>query len=102
MKYAGEEITEQNIYELYCWINYLEEALVIERARAILTFDSSIRQDMYDNWRDVDDEVRDEQEDHARRELKGEGTLPPEKEEWDIGFNSNGWFIRYLMSRIII
>ena len=65
MKYAGEEITTKDIEELYCQINSLENALLVERARAILTFDSSMRQDMYDNWRGVDDEVKDEQLDQC-------------------------------------
>ena len=93
MKYAGKEITEQNIYELYCQINYLEEALVIERARAILTFDSSMRQDMYDNWRGVDDEVKDEQLDQARRELELEGTIRSVEEYGEFQVFDNGKWV---------
>ena len=94
MKYAGEEITTKDIEELYCQINSLENALLVERARAILTFDSSIRQDMYDNWRGVDDEVKDEQLDQARRELELEGTIRSVEEygEFQV-FDNDKWVV---------
>ena len=68
-------IDSSTVREVNDRIRFLERALLVERARAILTFDSSIRQDMYDNWRDADDEVQEEQLDQARRELEAEGTL---------------------------
>ena len=93
MKYAGEEITTKDIEELYCQINSLENALLVERARAILTFDSSIRQDMYDNWRDADDEVKDEQLDQARRELELEGTIQSVEEYGEFQVFDNGKWV---------
>lgn len=93
MKYAGEEITTKDIEELYCQINSLENALLVERARAILTFDSSIRQDMYDNWRDADDEVKDEQLDQARRELELEGTIRSVEEYGEFQVFDNGKWV---------
>jgi len=93
MKYAGEEITTKDIEELYCRINSLENALLVERARAILTFDSSIRQDMYDNWRGVDDEVKDEQLDQARRELELEGTIRSVEEYGEFQVFDNGKWV---------
>ncbi|MFA6336063.1 MAG: hypothetical protein WCX48_11050 [Bacteroidales bacterium] len=94
MKYAGEEITTKDIEELYCQINSLENALLVERARAILTFDSLMRQDMYDNWRGVDDEVKDEQLDQARRELELEGTIRSVEEygEFQV-FDNDKWVV---------
>lgn len=93
MKYAGEEITTKDIEELYCQINSLENALLVERARAILTFDSSMRQDMYDNWRGVDDEVKDEQLDQARRELELEGTIRSVEEYGEFQVFDNGKWV---------
>lgn len=68
-------IDSNTIKEVNDRIRFLEKALLVERARAIITFDSSIRHDMFDNWRDADDETKDEQLDRARRELLAEGTL---------------------------
>ena len=67
---------EECIMELVKRIEFLEKALLEERAKAIITFDSSIRQDMYDNLRSADDESKIEMLEYALNELKAEGKFP--------------------------
>lgn len=99
MKYIGKKVTTKDIAELYSRINSLEKALLVERARAILTFDSAIRNDMFDNWRDVDEDEDDEVKydclDSARRELEGEGIIPLEVKHGDVQVFRNGkWVVQ--------